>query len=127
MDLAITDLISIPEVGGGGYLCNFLSAKVFAVIGYRRKAIIGMLESPDVSDVYLAFGSLHSTGGEKRIQQESRENVLRCKEMAMSAHVGGVHGARRHAGDRRTEVLLWLSTVEWIVTLVLGLLLVQFQ
>src|SRR5205814_749889 len=55
--------------------------------------------------------------------RRSRGNVLRCKEMAMSAHVGGVHDARRHAGNQRTEVILWLSTVGRIVTLVLGLLL----
>ena len=41
----------------------------------------------------------------------------------MSAHVGGVHDARRHAGDRRAEVILWLSTVGCMVTLALGLLL----
>src|SRR5712691_7972767 len=43
--------------------------------------------------------------------------------MAMSAHVGGVHDARRHAGDRRAEVILWLSTVGCMITLALGLLL----
>ncbi len=40
----------------------------------------------------------------------------------MSAKVGCVHDARRHARGRREEALLWLHTVGCIVTLALGIL-----
>jgi putative tryptophan/tyrosine transport system substrate-binding protein len=39
--------------------------------------------------------------------------------MAMHAHIGDVHDARRHARDRRAEVTRWRSTVGCLVTLAL--------
>ena len=40
----------------------------------------------------------------------------------MRTNVGGVHDARKPAGGRRAEALLWLSAVGCIVTLTLSLL-----
>ena len=37
----------------------------------------------------------------------------------MSAHIGGVHDARRHPRDRRAEVIRWLSTVGCMIILTL--------
>src|SRR5262249_49338212 len=55
----------------------------------------------------------------KEDSRGSRERVLRCKEIAMSAHIGGVHDARRHPRDRRAEVIRWLSTVGCMIILTL--------
>jgi putative ABC transport system substrate-binding protein len=52
----------------------------------------------------------------------TRGNVLRRKESAMRATIGSIHDDRRHAGGRREETTLWLSTVGLIVTLALSLL-----
>ena len=42
----------------------------------------------------------------------------------MSAHIGRVHGHRRHAGGQRKEATTWRSTVGCLVTLTLALLVV---